>query len=268
MVTGIASVNDLFPTQDTQCIVMSYDYMVLAGTQGLKSQKGECSSSPSSSSASHVDCRRWWWTTRRWGRCGIAGLDCLAFQQGELSGLVRVGITTGRCFAGNAGASDVVIATEDSNIGMGGPLIEGGGLGVFTPRGGPYGGAGAQCVVDISVKDEAEAMQMARKYLSYFQGPLDDWECADQRHLRHAIPENRLRVYDIRALVKQLVDKDSLLELRKDFGLGMIAAFARMRATHGLVPTTQPSCLVRLIATAQIKPQDSFSFAMPLTFRL
>ena len=49
-----------------------------------------------------------------------------------------VGINSGFCFAGNAailGACDVVIATDDSNIGMGGPaMIEGGGLGVFSPR--------------------------------------------------------------------------------------------------------------------------------------
>ena len=32
------------------------------------------------------------------------------------------------------GCCDVIIATEDSNIGVGGPaMIEGGGLGVFTP---------------------------------------------------------------------------------------------------------------------------------------
>jgi acetyl/propionyl-CoA carboxylase alpha subunit len=239
MVTGIASVNgDLFPKQDTQCIVMSYDYMVLAGTQGLQNHRKK---DRMFELAEQLKLPVMLIAEGGGGRpgdtdgAGIAGLDCLAFQLwGELSGLVpRVGITTGRCFAGNAallGASDVVIATEDSNIGMGGPaMIEGGGLGVFTPdEVGPMEVQVPNGVVDISVKDEAEAMQMARKYLSYFQGPVDDWECADQRHLRHAIPENRLRVYDIRTLVKQLVDKDSLLELRKDFGLGMITAFARI----------------------------------------
>ena len=239
MVTGIASVNgDLFPDQDTQCIVMSYDYMVLAGTQGLQNHRKK---DRMFEIAEQLKLPVVLIAEGGGGRpgdtdgAGIAGLDCLAFQLwGELSGLVpRVGITTGRCFAGNAallGASDVVIATEDSNIGMGGPaMIEGGGLGVFTPdEVGPMDVQVPNGVVDVSVKDEAEAMQVAKKYLSYFQGPTTDWDCADQRHLRHAIPENRLRVYDIRALIEQLVDTDSLLELRKDFGLGMITAFARI----------------------------------------
>ncbi len=108
-------------------------------------------------------------------------------------------------------------------------MIEGGGLGIFTPdQVGPMDVQVPNGVVDISVKDEAEAMQVAKKYLSYFQGATEDWSCEDQRSLRHAIPENRLRVYDIRALIEQLVDTDSLLELRPHFGLGMITAFARI----------------------------------------
>ena len=166
---------------------------------------------------------------------GIAGLDCLAFQlYAEMSGLVpRIGITTGRCFAGNAvllGCSDIVIATKDSNIGIGGPaMIEGGGLGIFTPdEVGPMSVQVPNGVVDIAVEDEAEAMQMAKKLLSYFQGPLPDWECDDQRKLRFSVPENRLRVYDVREIIDTIADKDSVLELRPHFGVGMITAFIRV----------------------------------------
>ncbi|MEC8205064.1 MAG: carboxyl transferase domain-containing protein, partial [Pseudomonadota bacterium] len=154
---------------------------------------------------------------------GVAGLDCLAFWYfGKLSGRVpMVGIVSGRCFAGNAallGTCDVIIATEHSNIGMGGPaMIEGGGLGVFRPEEvGPVAAQRANGVVDIAVKDEAEAVAAAKKYLSYFQGPTADWTCTDQRRLRHLIPENRLRVYDIRSVIEALADNDSVLELRRD----------------------------------------------------
>jgi len=166
---------------------------------------------------------------------GIAGLDCLAFQlYGSMSGLVpRIGITTGRCFAGNAvllGSSDIVIATEDSNIGIGGPaMIEGGGLGIFKPEEvGPMSVQVPNGVVDIAVKDEAEAVAAAKKLLSYFQGATTDWACPDQRKLRFAIPENRLRVYDIREIIDTLADEDSVLELRPEFGIGIITAFARI----------------------------------------
>src|SRR5499433_1023111 len=104
---------------------------------------------------------------------------------GGLSGLVPlVGINSGRCFAGNAallGCCDVVIATRGSNIGMGGPaMIEGGGLGVFRPEDvGPLPVQVANGVVDVAVADEAEAVRAAKQYLSYFQGSVAQWECAD-----------------------------------------------------------------------------------------
>lgn len=254
MVTGIGSVNGaLFPDQDTQCVVMSYDYMVLAGTQGLQNHRKK---DRMFELAEKLKLPVVLIAEGGGGRpgdtdgAGIAGLDCLAFELwGKLSGLVpRVGITTGRCFAGNAallGASDVVIATEDANIGMGGPaMIEGGGLGIFTPdEVGPMDVQVPNGVVDILVKDEAEAMAAAKQYLSYFQGTIADWESADQRHLRHAIPENRLRIYDIRALIELLADKDSVLELRPHFGLGMMTAFARIEGRPIGIVANNPAFL-------------------------
>ncbi|MEK9749844.1 MAG: carboxyl transferase domain-containing protein, partial [Pseudomonadales bacterium] len=239
MVTGIGSVNsELFPDQNTQCVLMSYDYMVLAGTQGLQNHRKK---DRMFEIAEKLKLPIILIAEGGGGRpgdtdgAGIAGLDCLAFQlYAEMSGLVpRIGITTGRCFAGNAvllGCSDIVIATQDSNIGIGGPaMIEGGGLGIFTPdEVGPMSVQVPNGVVDIAVEDEFEAVQVAKKLLSYFQGPLTEWECDDQRKLRFSVPENRLRVYDIRDIIHLIADKDSVLELRPHFGIGMITAFIRV----------------------------------------
>ncbi|HCC46284.1 MAG TPA: carbamoyl-phosphate synthase large subunit, partial [Gammaproteobacteria bacterium] len=239
MVTGIGSVNgQLFPDQDTQCVVMSYDYMVLAGTQGLQNHRKK---DRMFEVAEKLRIPIILIAEGGGGRpgdtdgAGIAGLDCLAFQlYGGLSGLIpRIGITTGRCFAGNAvllGTSDLVIATQDSNIGIGGPaMIEGGGLGIFKPEEvGPMDVQVPNGVVDVAVKDETEAVQVAKKLLSYFQGPLKSWACDDQRKLRFAIPENRLRVYDIREIIETITDDDSVTELRPEFGIGIVTAFARI----------------------------------------
>ena len=239
MVTGIGSVNgELFPEKDTQCVVMSYDYMVLAGTQGLQNHRKK---DRMFEVAEKLRIPIILIAEGGGGRpgdtdgAGIAGLDCLAFQlYGALSGLVpRIGITTGRCFAGNAvllGTSDLVIATEDSNIGIGGPaMIEGGGLGIFKPEEvGPMSVQVPNGVVDVAVKDETEAVEVSKKLLSYFQGPVKDWTCQDQRKLRFSVPENRLRVYDIREIIETVADDDSVLELRQDFGIGIITAFARI----------------------------------------
>jgi acetyl-CoA carboxylase carboxyltransferase component len=166
----------------------------------------------------------------------IAGLHVTSFgAYARLSGQVPVvGIVAGRCFAGNAallGCSDVIIATRRSNIGMGGPaMVEGGGLGVYKPEQiGPSDVQSANGVIDVLVEDEAEAVDVARRYLSYFQGPVAQWAEADPALLRNALPENRVRVYDMRTVMQGVADTGSLLELRAGFGAGIHTALARVR---------------------------------------
>ena len=261
MVTGIGCVNaEFFGRDNSRCVVMGYDYTVLAGTQGA---------------INHPKTDRMLELAAKWrlpvvlfaegggGRAGTGGrrdggqattdsgrgrdagqgrddgayrpLDTPTFaSMGRLSGLVPlVGITSRFCFAGNAsllGCCDVIIATRDSNIGMGGPaLIEGGGLGVFRPEQiGPLDVQMKSGVVDIAVEDEAAAVAAAKQYLCYFQGRIDTWTSGDPRRLRNIVPLNRLRVYDIRSVIVHLADEDSVLELRPHFGLGMVTAFIRI----------------------------------------
>ena len=232
LVAGVATV-DGHPT-----IVMSYDYTVLAGTQGLQNHRKK---DRLFELAERLRLPVVFFTEGGGGRpgdtdgSGVSGLDCMAFNLfGALSGLVPlVGVNSGRCFAGNAailGCCDVVIATADSNIGMGGPaMIEGGGLGVYAPEEiGPMSVQVPNGVVDVAVADEAEAVAVAKQYLSYFQGARAEWSCPDQRLLRSVIPENRLRAYDVRRVVDGLADTGSVLELRRGFGAGMITALIRV----------------------------------------
>ena len=247
LVGGIGRVNG-HPT-----IVMSYDYTVLAGTQGLQNHRKK---DRLFELAEQLRVPIVFFTEGGGGRpgdtdgTGVSGLDCLAFALfAGLSGLVPlVGINSGRCFAGNAallGCCDVVIATAGSNIGMGGPaMIEGGGLGAYAPEDvGPMTVQVPNGVVDIAVADEAEAVAVARRYLSYFQGAQDEWGCADQRLLRSVVPENRLRAYDVRTAIDLLADAGSVLELRRDFGLGMVTALIRVEGTPMGVVANNPSHL-------------------------
>jgi acetyl-CoA carboxylase carboxyltransferase component len=221
--------------------VLSYDYTVLAGTQGLQNHRKK------DRLFDLIERQRLpvvFFAEGGGGRpgdtdaVGVSGLDCLAFALwGGLSGLVPlVGIVSGRCFAGNAailGCCDVVIATEGSNIGMGGPaMVEGGGLGVFAPEDiGPMSVQVPNGVVDVAVRDEAEAVSAAKRYLAYFAGAASSagaWSSADPRELRDLIPENRRQAYDVRAVVETLADTGSVLELRREFGPGMVTALARV----------------------------------------
>ncbi|KSR45742.1 carboxyl transferase domain-containing protein [Pseudomonas aeruginosa] len=239
LVAGTGSVGAArFGAQAARCLVLAYDYTVFAGTQGVMN---------------HKKTDRLLGLAEQWrlplvlfaegggGRpgdsdfVGVAGLDCHTFVgMARLSGLVPLlGVVSGRCFAGNAallGCCDVIIATRDATIGMAGPaMIEGGGLGRFSAEEvGPASVQGPNGVIDVLVADEAEAVAVARRYLGYFQGAVGDWRCADQRELRHLVPENRLRVYDIRQLIDALADQDSVLELRRQFAPGLVTALVRI----------------------------------------
>jgi len=248
LVGGVAEV-DGHPT-----VVMSYDYTVLAGTQGFQNHRkkdrlfelAERQHRPVVLFAEGGGGR-----PGDTDAPGVSGLDCLAFALfGGLSGLVPlVGVVSGRCFAGNAallGCCDVIIATEGSNIGMGGPaMIEGGGLGVYQPEEiGPLPVQVASGVVDVAVADEAAAVATAKRYLSYFHGPTGaEWTAPDQTRLRSLVPENRLRAYDIRGVIDGLADTDSVLELRRGFGPGMVTALSRVESRPVGIVANDPTHL-------------------------
>ena len=280
LITGVGSINgEQFDAPTNRCAVMIYDYTVFAGTQGIRN---------------HAK------TDRIIDVATDGRMPFILFAEGgggrpgdtdggdfgsrtfsrfaTLSGLVpMVGVVSGYCFAGNAsllGCCDVIIATRNANIGMGGPaMIEGGGLGVFRPEEiGPVEVQTANGVIDVLVDDEAEATAVAKKYLSYFQGPLGSgpagpdsarlgptadsdggsgsnsgagtgWEAHDQRLLRRAIPENRLRTYDMRSLIHDLADVDSVLELKPDFGHGIVTALIRIEGRPVGVVANNPNHL-------------------------
>lgn len=239
LVGGIGTVNaGLFPGDSSRVIVASYDYTVLAGTQGyLNHRKKDRLFDVAEKLRAPVVL----FAEGGGGRPGdtdspgVAGLDCLAFAYfAQLSGLVPlVGITSGYCFAGNAallGCCDVVIATENSNIGMAGPaMIEGGGLGQVAPTDiGPIDVQTANGVVDVRVANEEEAVAVAKKYLSFFQGATKNFARHPDNSMRTLIPEQRTRVYDVRTVINALADIDSALELRPTFGIGILTTFVRI----------------------------------------
>jgi acetyl/propionyl-CoA carboxylase alpha subunit/acetyl-CoA carboxylase carboxyltransferase component len=239
LIAGIGTINaDLFGEERARAMVVHYDYTVLAGTQGGRN---------------HYKQDRMYELASRFrlplvlfgegggGRPGddrigpSVAFDTHTFTQfSKLSGLIPlIAVVNGRTFAGNTAlvaCCDVIIATEGTTIAMGGPaMIEGGGLGVYTPEEvGPLSFQVPNGVVDIVARDEEEAVEVTKKYLSYFQGSTSRWEANDQRRLRHIVPENRLRLYDMREIVNTIADQHSVLEIREKFGVGVITAFIRV----------------------------------------
>jgi acetyl/propionyl-CoA carboxylase alpha subunit/acetyl-CoA carboxylase carboxyltransferase component len=240
LVAGVARIGGV------ETAVLSYDYTVLAGTQGMRNHA-------KTDRVFELAARRKLpvvlFAEGGGGRPGdtdvasVAGLDVPTFRTlGALSGQVPlVSIVSGRCFAGNAalaGACDVIIATPEANIGMGGPaMIEGGGLGRYRPEDiGPIDVQRRNGVVGLAARDEAHAVSLAKQYLSYFQGRLDEWETPDPRRARHVVPENRLRAYDVHHAIDSVADAESVLELRADYGVGVVTALVRVEGVaFGLV---------------------------------
>ena len=239
LVAGIATVNaDLFGAETSGCVVMAYDYTVLAGTQGHQNHR---KTDRMLDLAARNRLPVVFFTEGGGGRPGdtdtatVSGLGVPTFHtMGRLSGLVPlIGIASGRTFAGNAallGCCDVIIATAGASIGMGGPaMITGGGLGDVAPDDvGPVDMQFANGVVDVLVADEREAAVVARRFLSYAQGSVSSWDCPDQTELRRLIPVDRKRAYDVRTVINTLADTDSVLELRAGWGVGVVTALVRV----------------------------------------
>lgn len=232
--------------------VMAYDYTVLAGTQGVFNH---AKSDRLLALALAQRLPLLLFAEGGGGRpgdvdwLGVAGLDCTTFARlAALSGQVPLlGIVHGRCFAGNAallGCCDLIIATEAASIGMGGPaMIEGGGLGrVEADAVGPTAVQAANGVIDLRVPDEAAAVAVAKQLLALLTAPRgpDAGPGGEPLTLRHALPENRNALYDPRAIVTTVMDAGSVLELRRDFGTGVVTALARLGGRAVAVVASQP----------------------------
>ena len=280
LVAGVATIGaDRFGWAAAEAVVVSYDYTVLAGTQGMRN---------------HAKTDRVFDLAARkrlpvvlfaeggGGRPGDtdvgghAGLDVPTFRVlAGLSGRVPlVSIVSGRCFAGNAalaGVCDVIIATPDANIGMGGPaMIEGGGLGVYPPEAiGPIDVPRHNGVVSLVARDEVHAVSLAKQYLSYFQGDIKDWEAPDPRLARHVVPQNRLRAYDVHRAIASIADVGSVLELRPDYGVGIVTALVRVEGVaYGLIANSSHHLGGAIDAEAADKAGDFLalceSFRLPV----
>ena len=248
LVGGIGVVNG------RQIVVMSYDYTVLAGTQSF---------------FNHAKMQRLLriaddqrlpvviFVEGGGGRPGdtdmaaVARLDEETFTQlARLSGKVPlVAVAAGRTFAGNAAlasVADLIIATRDTTIGMGGPaMIEGGGLGVYAPEDvGPVSVQVPNGVIDVLVDDEEAAVAATKSYLGHVvEHRIEEHAAHDQRRLRYVVPENRLRAYDVRQAIELIADVDSVLELRPQYGVGILTCLARIGGRSVGILANNPSHL-------------------------
>ncbi|HET6831107.1 MAG TPA: carboxyl transferase domain-containing protein [Solirubrobacterales bacterium] len=238
LIGGLARINGERFGDAAACAVLSYDYMVLAGTQGVF---GHRKKDRLFELIERLRLPTVLFAEGGGGRPGdtdypvVSALDTRAFALwARISGLApRIAIVAGRCFAGNAllaGSSDLIVAAEDIALGMGGPaMVAGGGLGEFAPEEiGPIDVQSPNGVVDLRVADEAAAVAATKQLLAYFQGPIDGWEAPGPELARSAVPESRRRAYDVHAAIEAIVDVGSATWLRDEFARTMVTGMARI----------------------------------------
>jgi methylmalonyl-CoA carboxyltransferase 12S subunit len=238
LVAGTARINGELFGERAACAVLSYDYTVLAGTQGAL---GHRKKDRLFELIERMRLPTVFFAEGGGGRPGdtdypvVSALDWRAFALwARLSGVVpRIAVVAGRCFAGNAviaGCSDLIVATENVSLGMGGPaMIEGGGLGKVDPdEVGPLEMQARNGVVDVAIADEAEAVAVAKRLLGYFQGATPPGPEPDQARLREVVPERERRAYAVQPIVEILADEGSVTFLRERFAPEMVTALARI----------------------------------------
>jgi len=238
LIGGTARVNGELFGERAACAVLSYDYTVLAGTQGAL---GHRKKDRLFELIERMRLPAVLFAEGGGGRPGdtdypvVSALDTRAFALwARLSGLVpRIAVVAGRCFAGNAvlaGCADLIVATENVSLGMGGPaMIAGGGLGEVDPDDvGPLEMQARNGVVDLAVADEREAVAATKRLLAYFQGATPPGEAPDQAPLREAVPERERRAYAVAPVIETLADAGSATFLRERFAPEMVTALARI----------------------------------------
>ncbi len=274
LIAGTARINGReFGAERAACAVLSYDYTVLAGTQGAL---GHRKKDRLFELIERMKLPTVLFAEGGGGRPGdtdfpvVSALDTRAFALwAKLSGLVpRIAVVKGMCFAGNAmlaGCSDLIVATEDASIGMGGPaMIAGGGLGEVAPEDvGPISMQAPNGVVDLVVADEHEAVAEVKRLLGYFQGPLpcpspavraragrsstdsaneendfgDDQASdgnrasggvPDQKKLRELVPARERRAYPVKPIIETLADENSTTFLRERYAPELATALVRI----------------------------------------
>src|ERR1044072_4764759 len=227
LVAGTARINEELFGERSACAVLSYDYTVLAGTQGAL---GHRKNDRLFELIERMRPPTFFFAEGGGGRPGdtdspvVSALDTRAFALwARLSGLVpRIAVVAGRCFAGNAviaGCADLIVATRNVSLGMGGPaMIEGGGLGqVDADAIGPIEMQAGNGVVDLVAEDEKEATAFAKRLLSSFQGATPPGPAPDQARLRDLVPERQRRAYAVQPIVETLADEGSVTFLRERF---------------------------------------------------
>jgi acetyl-CoA carboxylase carboxyltransferase component len=190
-------------------------------------------------------------------------------------------------FAGpsnNAALADfIVMVRGTSSMGIAGPALVKAATGADVDKK-TFGGADAQAdqngIADLAVDTDADALVAIRRYLSYFPsnarqppplGPTDDPFDRRDAELLTLVPENSRRAYDVRRVIRAVVDRDSDFELKPSYARNVVTCLARLGGRSVGIIANQPSHLAGTLDAAACEKVAHFisvcdAFGLPLVF--
>ena len=187
----------------------------------------------------------------------FAGSGALFYEQVQMSGVVpQVAAMLGPCAAGTAyipGLADFVpMVKGTSSMALGGARLVKAATGEETTDH-AMGGSQIHCYVsgvgDLEVEDDAACITAVRQFLSFLpshnreQPPLRAG--ADPRDRRiddiaKIVPTNPRAAYDMRKVIKRLVDDGDVLEIKPTFARNIITTLARFNGRSTGIVASQP----------------------------
>ena len=275
IVTGLARV------RDRPVAIASYDYTVLAGSQGNVSNTklarllliAEAHSLPVvifSEGAGHR-VQEAAMHTRGGGEAAFPTLARLSGQVPTVCGV------PGRAFAGNAiiaGLCDFVVGTRNAVIGMAGPPLVETALGErLTPE--EIGAIGIHAVsgaAEAVAEDEQHLTDLISAYLSYFEGRLQPMDpLVPPTAMRSIVPADPRTPYDVREVISGLCDLGELLELRAEFAPNIVTTLGRVDGWPAGFVASQPLVLAGAIDAPAADKISRFvklcdAFGLPIVF--
>jgi acetyl-CoA carboxylase carboxyltransferase component len=190
----------------------------------------------------------------------FAGAGALFREQVAMSGVVpMVAAMLGHCAAGTAYipalADFIPMVKGTSSMALAGRHLvkaatsedvseeEMGGSAVHTKVSG---------VADLEVADDAECLATVRRYLSFFPSnntepvptrPVSDPVDRRCEELYSIVPTRARRAYDMREVLKVIVDDGDVFEMKPDWARNVITAFARIGGQPVGIVASQPKVL-------------------------
>jgi methylmalonyl-CoA carboxyltransferase 12S subunit len=192
----------------------------------------------------------------------LAGYARVFYNNVMLSGTVpQISVICGPCAGGAAyspALTDFIIQTKKAQLFITGPQVIRQVTGeVVSPEdlGGPAAQMNRSGVVHLIAEDDAGALALCRRVLSFLpSNNLEDpprlpyhSETDYDEELNHVVPDQPKVSYDVRKVIKRLMDHQDFFEIQPGFAAHVVIGFGRLEGRPVGIVANQPSVLAGVL---------------------